>query len=945
MFDSNRHSLFANYLQLPTLVPQAVWHLLRLASVLSALAVAALLQWQPDIGLPLFWGLIVPALPLVFMFAPGLWRNVCPLATSNQTPRRLPFIRTELHRTLPQGLAYPVGVVLLIASVVGRRLLFNVSGVASAALIVGALVAAFVGGLLFKGKSGWCSSICPLLPVQRLYGQTPFVRIANTQCEPCVGCTKNCYDFNPGAAYLADQYDGNPAHRNVRRFFAGVFPGLVLGYYMVPQAPALAPASIVLQMLAYMAGSLTLFTLVDMLVGKTRNVVPVAFGAAAFSIYYWYATPIVSQTLEQLGGYPLDTQVVGALRAVVIVGGLIWIARSLHVERLFLREQVRKSASGDIRLAPIVIETVRLNRAVLGTKKKRKDPPRPLALDGIEVSQPVPLDDTVALRQPGLAPAPATVVAPTSGAPELCIAPLGTTTPIRNGQTLLDVLESCGAAINAGCRAGACGADPIAVTAGAERLAPIGGDERATLQRLGCADTTRLACMARVRNAGPITIELKPHAKGAARPGSGAPSTELPAPPIEYDHSIRRVVIVGNGVAGLTAADHVRRNHPACEIDLIGRENHSAYNRMAIAKLISTPSGVGGLHLLPEQWYAEHRVKAWLNTHVTGLDTARREVTLATQDTLAYDRLILATGSSAQVPPMAGFGIDGTFVLRDADDAMTIRDHMQRRGGKAAVVIGAGLLGLEAAQALSQLGAQVQLLAKSAQLLDRQIDAAASQLLVAHLATQGIAVVTEAKVHALENDGHGRLTQVALADGRRLPADAVVVCTGSRANTDLAREAGLALGRGITVDAQMRTSDPFVYAAGDAAEFEGVSHGLWAVAMEQGEIAALNALGAPGGPRVYRGHVPVTALKVSGIDVRSAGELHGEVELTQHDAALRVYRKLVVSQGKVVGAVLVGAQDEADDIVQAVRQRAGVSTLGALLQRGTWRKRARPIAA
>lgn len=945
MFNSSRRFLFANYMQLPTLMPKSAWRLLRLISVLCALSVATLLVMRPDVGLPVFWGLTVPALPLVFMFTPGLWRNLCPLATSNQMPRRLKLIRAVTHRTVPQNVAYPLGVGMLISAVIGRRLLFNVSGVASAALIVGAMLAAFVGGLLFKGKSGWCSSICPLLPVQRLYGQTPFVRIANTQCEPCVGCTKNCYDFNPGAAYLADQYDGNPAHRNVRRFFAGVFPGLVLGYYLVPPAPSIGPASVILQMLAYMAGSLMLFNLVDLLVGKTRNLVPVAFGAIAFSLYYWYAAPIVSQTVAQLTGVAIDGQLVGALRTLVIIGGLVWIARSLHVERVFLRDLVHKSASGEIRLAPIIIETVRLNRRVLGSPKKRKDPPaRPVAVDGIEISQPVPLDDPVTVRQPGLQTAPTTVVAPTSGAPELCIAPLGTTTPIRNGQTLLDVLESCGAAINAGCRAGACGADPIAVTAGSERLAPIGGDERATLQRLGCADNTRLACMARVRNAGPITVELKPHAKGAARHG-GAPSAEPPPRAIEFDRSIRRVIIIGNGVAGLTAADHVRRNHPECEIDLIGRENHSAYNRMAIAKLISTPTGVSGLHLLPDQWYAEHRVKAWLNTHVTGLDTARREVTLATQDTLAYDRLILATGSAAQVPPMAGFGIDGSFVLRDADDAMTIRDHMQRHGGKTAVVIGAGLLGLEAAQALTQLGAQVQLLAKSKQLLDRQIDAAASELLVAHLATKGIAIITEAKVLSLEHDGRGRLNEVALADGRRLPADAVVVCAGSRANLDLARSAGLALGRGVMVDAHMRTSDPFIYAAGDVAEFEGISHGLWAVAMEQGEIAALNALGGAGGERVYRGHVPVTALKVSGIDVRSAGELHGDVELTQHDGAQGVYRKLVIAQGKVVGAVLVGSQDDADEIVQAVRQRAGISSLGSLLQRGHWRKRARPIAA
>lgn len=933
---------FANYTQLPTVVSKHVWRALRVASVVMALLTAVLLVLRPDIGLPVFWGLLMPALPLTFMLAPGAWRNICPLATSNQAPRRNGITRALTNHRLSQGTAYPIGITLLIAAVIGRKLLFNGSGIATAALIVGSMTAAFIGGLLFKGKSGWCSSICPLLPVQRLYGQTPFVKIANTQCEPCVGCAKNCYDFNPGSAYLADQYDTDPAYRNFRRFFAGVFPGLVLGYYLVPAASEIGAWPVVGRTLVFMASSLTLFNLIDLLIGKTRNLTPVVFAALALSLYYWFAAPLVAQTIVQLGGIPIDRQVIGGIRTLVVAGALIWIARSLHVERLFLRDQVRKSSNGDMKLAPIVIETVRLNRKVLGSAGVL-----PPMVDGIEVSQPMPLDDVPATRRPfATAPVPEPVPAPSSSPTATCevrVEPTGIKAALRNGQTLLDVLEECNAPINAGCRAGACGADPIAVTSGGDRLSPVGSDEQATLQRLGCADNTRLACMARVRNAGPITIELKPHARNAA----GGIVTPPPSPPLDFDRSIGRVVIIGNGVAGLTAADHVRRHHPECDIHLIGRENHNAYNRMAIAKLISTPTGVNGLHLLPEQWYAEHRITAWLNTHVTGLDTSAREVTLATRETLAYDRLILTTGSSARVPPLEGFGVDGTFVLRDADDAMAIRDYMQRHGGASAVVLGAGLLGLEAAQALSQLGTQVKVLSKTAQLLDRQIDATASALLAAHLATKGVDVVTDAKVRVIEANDQPRVIAVALDDGRRFQADAFVVCTGSSANVDLARSAGLSLGHGIKVDARMRTSDPRVYAAGDAAEFEGVSHGLWAVAVEQGEIAALNALGRD---RVYRGHVPVTALKVSGIDVRSAGIVHavqpGEVEFIQQDLASGVYRKLVVAEGgRLIGAVLVGSSEDAEGVITSIRQRAPVSALRGLLELGRWQRRAIAMAA
>ena len=932
MSKSYRTLPFANYLQLPTIVSRRAWRVLRVLSVLTALTIAALLIARPDLGMPVFWGLVIPSLPVTFMIAPGFWRNVCPLATSNQAPRRHGIARGLTNQRLSEGAAYPMGITLLISAVVARKLLFNQSGVATAALLLGAMGFAFAGGVFFKGKSGWCSSICPLLPVQRLYGQTPFVRIANTQCEPCVGCAKNCYDFSPGAAYLADQYDNDPAYRNFRRLFAALFPGLVLGYYQVPPLGEIGAWSVIGGMLMYMAGSMAIFSALDLVIGKTRNGTPVVFGAAAFSLYYWFSAPLVAKTVDQLSGLIVDRQVVGGVRTLAICCGLIWIARSLNLERAFLRDQLRKGKAGDVRLAPIVIETVRLNRKAIIPIV----PERPATLDGIAISQPVPFDDAPVVRPVAAA------VAMGDGPAELRIEPSGQTASLRAGQTLLDVLEGCNAQIQSGCRAGACGADPVAVTVGGERLNPIGADERATLQRLGCSGNTRLACMARVRHPGPISVELKPQ-----RQRSDADERVASAPPAEFDRSIRRVVVIGNGVAGLTAADHLRRHHPECEIHLIGRENHSAYNRMAIAKLISTPTGVHGLQLLPHEWYAEHRITPWLNTHVTDIDRAGRVVTLATRETLSYDRLILATGSSARVPPLEGFGVDGCFVLRDADDAMAIRDHLQRHGGASAVVLGAGLLGLEAAQALSQLGAEVKILSKTDQLLDRQIDVTASHLLATHLATKGIEVVTDAVVASVEANDRKRVEAILLRGDQRLKADAFVVCTGASPNVELARTAGLPLGHGIKVDARMATNDPCIFAAGDTAEYAGVTHGLWAVAMEQGEVAALNALGIE---RRYREHVPVTALKVSGIDVRSAGLVHAssanDTEFVQYLPDAGMYRKLVVSgDRKVVGAVLVGAEQSAEEIVAAVREKAALTTLQGILEDGRWQPRKRAIAA
>ncbi|HNG78016.1 MAG TPA: FAD-dependent oxidoreductase [Burkholderiaceae bacterium] len=966
-----RSSPFPNFTELPRLLPGWAWNLLRLGAVAASLALAAFLVLDPDHALPLFWGLIVPVLPLVFMFTPGLWRNLCPLATSNQLPRRLGISQGLTQRALSQGLAYPIGIALLIAGVVGRKLLFNFNGAATAELILAAMGSALLGGLLFKGKSGWCSSICPLLPVQRLYGQTPFIRIANTQCEPCVGCAKNCYDFNPGQAYLADQYDPNPNYRNFRRFFAGIFPGLILGYYLVPDLRQVGAAEVLLQMTAYLGGSLSVFTLLDLLLGAPRNVLPVISAALAINLYYWFAAPLAAQQLQRLGVHP-DLTLVGGLRTAVTIGSLIWVARSCRIERLFLSEQVQRSGAGEISLAPVVVETVRLNRKMIPI-----GPASGSQRATVEAARPALPAQTAA---PATAPAPAA----TSGHAELRVEPDGLCTALRSGRTLLDLLEGCGADVHPGCRAGVCGADAIAVTAGADCLGPVGDTERATLARLGHAPNTRLACMARVRHKGAVHVELKPHAAGATPPA--APPTARPNPatlhtqPAELNEAqaaasrvparlptltdrirpqpqsegpanddadrlaaIRRVVIVGNGVAGLSAAEELRRHHRSCEIDLIAREDQPAYNRMALSELIHRASGMAGLYLKPEAWYAEQRIRPWLNTRAAALDTRRRRLTVATGEVLAYDRLILATGAQAWVPPVAGWGLGGCFVLRSAADATGLRAHVQQHGCRRAVVAGAGLLGLEAAAALRALGLSTRVLSLNDRVLDRQIDATASRLVVEHLRRQGIELVTQAALARVEPDAAGRLQRLHLADGRRLDAELLLICAGTRPDLDLARSAGLTCGRGVVVDRRMRSSAAQVYAAGDVAECDGALPGLWGVAAEQGRIAALSALGLPG---EYQPIQPSTALKLAGIQVRAAGlpeaREAGQTELRLRPAEVEdaeppdqkappAYAKLVVEAQRVIGAVVVGDDPQVDALLQAAGQRQPLASLDAEL--------------
>ncbi|HEY9841012.1 MAG TPA: hypothetical protein V6D23_11190, partial [Candidatus Obscuribacterales bacterium] len=237
MNNTTAKPLFPNYTEIPSPLPLNVWHALRVLSVLAALGTCLLLFLAPMIGLMLFWKIVVPLLPLVFLTMPGLWRNVCPLAAMNQVPRLFGFTKNWVLTPKMKEYYYVLGFELFFWLVLFRRMLFNENGPASALLILGALTFAFIGGTMFKGKSGWCSSICPLLPVQRLYGQTPFVTIPNSHCQPCVGCTKNCYDFNPTVAYLADQYDNDRYYTGYRRLFAATFPGFICAYFLLPYNP------------------------------------------------------------------------------------------------------------------------------------------------------------------------------------------------------------------------------------------------------------------------------------------------------------------------------------------------------------------------------------------------------------------------------------------------------------------------------------------------------------------------------------------------------------------------------------------------------------------------------------------------------------------------------------------------------------------------------------
>ena len=856
---------FPNYTQIPARLPIGAWQALRALSLLGAIGLAVELVVAPDDGLYVLWRIVIPALPLVWLVVPGLWRNLCPLSASNQTPRVLGLSKALSAPAWLKEYGFVIAAGLFILFVSLRKVGLDDSGPASALLLLGALAGGFAGGMLLKGKSGWCSSICPLLPIQRLYGQTPYKLVANSHCAPCVGCTKSCYDFNPRAAYLADLHDPDPYWGGYRKLFAAAFPGLVLAFFTLPEARGGTEiASLYGQLALYLAGSVAIFFALDSLLKVSSHKLTALSAATGFSLFYWHASE------------PWGEPAMWAARGVAIVLAAGWLVRTYAKERAFAAQAAAVPAPS---AAPVI--------------------------------------DLAASRSM------ASHRALNTGAPEVAFEPEGKRVVAKPGMTLLEAAEAGGLPIESGCRMGVCGADPVCVSEGMEHLSPISDDERSTLDRLGLADTTRMACCARV--SGPVTMKLTPEKPSKPTLSRIAQFT--------YDRSVERVVVLGNGIAGVTAADHVRRRHPLAEIDLVADEPHHLYNRMGIARLIYGRSAMQGLYLNPDAWYDEHAVTPWLNTRARSIDRIRQTVELGTGESLRYDRLILATGSRSFVPAIDGFGGPGSFVLRTAEDALGLRAFTQRNGAATAVVAGGGLLGLEAAYALHKLGLRVTVLERGDRLLRRQLDARASALLHAYLEGLGLAILCDAESAAVEGDGRVRMAH--LADGRGVEADVFLAAAGITPNAELARAAGLAVNRGVLVDERMRTQDHAILAAGDVAEHAGRVHGLWPVAVAQAEVAADNAVG---GRKEYRGSVPFTMLKVVGVELTSVGRF--EEQATDEVIVLEEpggrYRTLVIEDGRIVGAILLGHSAEVAAVRTAIDRGFPVGGVMDALRAGRW---------
>ncbi len=386
-----------------------------------------------------------------------------------------------------------------------------------------------------------------------------------------------------------------------------------------------------------------------------------------------------------------------------------------------------------------------------------------------------------------------------------------------------------------------------------------------------------------------------------------------------------KLVLVGNGMAGIRTIEELLKTAPdQYQITVVGNEPHPNYNRIMLSPLLAGEKQFDEIVLNSHEWYQQNEIELLAGTPASSIDRIHREVVLDDGRKVPYDRLLLATGSNPFILPIPGNDLEGVIGFRTLEDV----ENMVRaaKQHKHAVVIGGGLLGLEAASGLKKQGMSVTVIHISSVMMNQQLDSAASMLLKRKLEEDGLKFLMEAETEAVL--GKDRVEAVRLKDGLEIPADLVVMAVGIRPSIALAKDSGLYCNRGIVVSDTMQTYDPKIYAVGECVEHRGSTYGLVAPLFEQAKVVA-NHL-ARYGIGSYSGSVTSTKLKVTGVDLFSAGQFRETEEddvLLYQDAGRGIYKKLVLNNNRIKGAVLYGDTLDGARYFQMMRDGTDVSDL------------------
>ncbi|HEV7774553.1 MAG TPA: molybdopterin-dependent oxidoreductase [Conexibacter sp.] len=394
----------------------------------------------------------------------------------------------------------------------------------------------------------------------------------------------------------------------------------------------------------------------------------------------------------------------------------------------------------------------------------------------------------------------------------------------------------------------------------------------------------------------------------ATRAARSAPARAAPAGSASAG---TRLLVVGTGMAAMATVEAALAHDPRLEVTMVGREPDPPYDRVSLSHLLAGRVGEAGLALKPSSWFAQHRVRLLAGREVRALDLDGRAATLDGEERIAFDKLVLATGSQPALPPLPGLDLRGVHAFRTLADVRAILTASERV--RRAVVIGGGLLGIEAARGLRGRGLHVTLVHRAGRLMETQLDEVGARLL--SRALKDVDVLLDGATAELTGGEDGDVEAVVLEDGTSIPAELVVIATGIRPETALAAACGLEVRRGIVVDDALRASAPHVWAVGECAEHRGVVHGLWPPLRAMAQAAGATIGGRPG---AFHGALTATTLKVSGIDLFCAGDpalAAGDEEVLELDTRRGRYKRLIVRDGRLAGATLLG------DLADAPRLR------------------------
>ncbi|MBI4838889.1 MAG: NAD(P)/FAD-dependent oxidoreductase [Nitrospirae bacterium] len=386
-------------------------------------------------------------------------------------------------------------------------------------------------------------------------------------------------------------------------------------------------------------------------------------------------------------------------------------------------------------------------------------------------------------------------------------------------------------------------------------------------------------------------------------------------------------IIIGSGVAGITAAANIRKIDRNGSITVITDEAYPFYSRIRLIDFLAGGAGEKTLMLKKDEWYIKNRIKLILNSQAADIDNQKKEVLTASGGRLKYDRLLIATGGSSFLPPVPGSDNKGVFTLRTLKDAVSIKDYA--KNAKHTLLIGGGVLGLEAGNALRKTGNSITVVESSSRLLPRQLDSEGAEIFRAQMEKMGFTFYLGAK--SKEILGENKAEVLMLEDGRRIECGMIIISAGIRPNAALAQKLGLKIEKGLIVNDRLQTESSDIYAAGDLIQHRGVFYGIWPAAEKQGETAGINMAG---GDAVYTGTVMSNTLKIAGIDLVSAGDIDADCQgesVTAKDSKNFIYKKLVLKDNRIIGAILYGDVRDRAKILKAITDKADISGIRTAL--------------